>query len=178
MIAESTGGTALYARRANTGGAVMEARLATPERAAEFIGDVQTSGALTIGAKPTSKGFTVSTANGRLALSDVTVGAERLAIDATGMVDLPAGLRTTTLGVSGDAVVGAGGDGSLTLRHIKGKSATDDTPDDLYLNWDTGLAVRIGRRQTGESTSVRRCRGGRRRRRLLDAAPHQRQKRD
>jgi cytoskeletal protein CcmA (bactofilin family) len=145
VTAESTGAAALHARRPTTGGAVIEARLATAERAAEFTGDVQTSGSVTVGANLTSKGFTISSATGRLAVSDATVGAERLTIDPTGMVNLPTGLRTSSLRVSGDAVVGAGGDGSLTLRHIKGKSAKDDTADELYLNWDTGQAVHIGR---------------------------------
>ena len=144
VTAESTGAAALHARRPTSGGAVIEARLATPERAAEFTGDVQTSGAVTIGANLTSKGFTISTTAGRLALSDAAVGAERLTIDPTGTVDLPTGLGTSTLRVSGDAVVGAGGDGSLTLRRIKGKSATDDKDGELYLNWDTGQAVRVG----------------------------------
>ena len=144
VTAESTGAAALRARRPTSGGAVIEARLATPERAAEFTGDVQTSGAVTIGANLASKGFAISSTSGRLALSDATVGAERLTIDPTGTVELPTGLRTSILQVSGDAVVGAGGDGSLTLRRINGKSAKDDTPDDLHLNADTGRAVRVG----------------------------------
>jgi hypothetical protein len=46
--------------------------------------------------------------------------------------------------VTGDAVVGAGGNGVLSVRHVNGKSWLDDGPDDLLLNWDTGRAVHVG----------------------------------
>ena len=62
----------------------------------------------------------------------------------TGLAVQIGGAKRANLRVSGDAVVGAGGDGSLTLRHIKGKSSKDDAADDLYLNYDTGRAVQIG----------------------------------
>jgi hypothetical protein len=67
-----------------------------------------------------------------------------LTVDALGQVDLPGGLRTSTLRVSGDAVVGAGGDDSLAVRFLKGKSGKDDSDDDLYLNAATGKAVHVG----------------------------------
>jgi hypothetical protein len=51
VTAESIGGTALHARRPTTGGAVIEARLATDQRAGEFTGDVRVSGDQSIGAK-------------------------------------------------------------------------------------------------------------------------------
>lgn len=48
------------------------------------------------------------------------------------------------LRVSGDALIGAGGVGTLTIRHVNGKSHLNDGPDGLFLNWNTGQAVHVG----------------------------------
>jgi hypothetical protein len=46
--------------------------------------------------------------------------------------------------VSGDAVVGAGSNGTLKVRHIDGKDWQSDADDALYLNWATGRPVVLG----------------------------------
>lgn len=46
--------------------------------------------------------------------------------------------------VSTDLTVGAGGDGWVKTRHVKGKSAFSDADDHLFLNWGTGLDVFVG----------------------------------
>lgn len=48
------------------------------------------------------------------------------------------------LAVHGDATVGAGGNGTLTARHVNGKNYTDDSADALFLNWNTGKDVHVG----------------------------------
>jgi hypothetical protein len=52
------------------------------------------------------------------------------------------------LRVHGDLTVGAGSNGTLSARHVKGKSFTSDALGELFLNWDTGLAVHVGRDAT------------------------------
>ena len=64
-------------------------------------------------------------------------------LSTTGGLGVGVGTRAD-LRVSGDAVVGAGSNGTLTLRHINGKNFTSDDPDDLYLNWATGRGVHVG----------------------------------
>lgn len=64
-------------------------------------------------------------------------------LSTTGGLGVGAGTRAD-LRVSGDAVVGAGSNGTLTLRHINGKNYASDDPDDLYLNWATGRGVHVG----------------------------------
>ena len=46
--------------------------------------------------------------------------------------------------VSNNLVVGAGGNGPIRVRHVDGKSFLNDTADDLYLNWASGLDVHVG----------------------------------
>jgi hypothetical protein len=41
-------------------------------------------------------------------------------------------------------IVGAGGNGSLRVRHIDGKNWQGDAYDGLYLNWATGMGVSVG----------------------------------
>jgi len=48
------------------------------------------------------------------------------------------------LTVSGGVTVGAGTDGALITRHVDGKMAGSDGPDDLHLNWGTGKTVHVG----------------------------------
>lgn len=67
-------------------------------------------------------------------------GTDRVSYDTASTTLAVAG----TLRVTGDAVVGAGGNGVLTLRHINGKSGQDDGADDLFLNWATGRGVHVG----------------------------------
>ena len=62
----------------------------------------------------------------------------------TGQPVVVGGGARADLRVSGDAVVGAGGSGTLTLRHVNGKSHLNDGADDLYLNWGTGRGVHVG----------------------------------
>jgi hypothetical protein len=50
-----------------------------------------------------------------------------------------------SLHVHGNATVGAGGNGILFVRHVDGKDATTDAVDALYLNWDTGQDVVVGK---------------------------------
>jgi hypothetical protein len=45
---------------------------------------------------------------------------------------------------SSGLTVGSGGNGALLTRHVNGKSGLDDSPDNLYLNWDTGFDVHVG----------------------------------
>lgn len=47
----------------------------------------------------------------------------------------------------GNAVVGSGGNGSLRLRHVDGKSNLNDDVDALHLNWGTGKPVVVGNPQ-------------------------------
>lgn len=54
------------------------------------------------------------------------------------------------LRVFGDAVVGAGGNGVLKVRHVDGKSWQDDADDGLYFNWNVKHAVHVGGAQRGE----------------------------
>jgi hypothetical protein len=58
-------------------------------------------------------------------------------------VHVGGGARADLL-VHGNAVVGAGGDGGVTVRHVRGKNWADDALDDLYLNWDTDRRVQVG----------------------------------
>lgn len=46
---------------------------------------------------------------------------------------------------SGRVVVGAGGDQEVRTRHVRGKQAGNDGLDRLFLNYDTGLDVVVGR---------------------------------
>lgn len=46
--------------------------------------------------------------------------------------------------LSGDLTVGAGGNAAVSARHINGKSATNDSSDNLYLNWANGRDVYVG----------------------------------
>jgi hypothetical protein len=46
--------------------------------------------------------------------------------------------------VSNNLTVGAGGNGSVKTRHVDGKSFLNDSADDLYLNWASGLDVHVG----------------------------------
>lgn len=69
------------------------------------------------------------------------VGSGR--ISTKGPLDVGAGTRAD-LHVTGDAVVGAGGNGALTVRHVNGKASGNDGDDDLYLNWGTGRGVHVG----------------------------------
>ncbi|SDY54999.1 Chaperone of endosialidase [Modestobacter sp. DSM 44400] len=48
------------------------------------------------------------------------------------------------LAVHGNAVVGAGANGSLRVRHVDGKQAGADGFDGLFLNWDSGTTVHVG----------------------------------
>jgi hypothetical protein len=59
-----------------------------------------------------------------------------------------------SLSVSGDATIGAGSDGVLKVRHILGKGSGNDNDDALYLNWNTGKPVVIGRPERRASLSV------------------------
>jgi hypothetical protein len=52
-------------------------------------------------------------------------------------IGTPGGAKSD-LRISGNAVVGSGGDAVLATRHIRGKSNVSDAPDDLYVNWGTG----------------------------------------
>ncbi|MCX5328341.1 hypothetical protein [Streptomyces sp. NBC_00140] len=61
----------------------------------------------------------------------------------TGSLDVGAGTRAD-LHVSGDALIGAGSNGALTVRHVNGKAAGHDGDDDLYLNSGTGRGVHVG----------------------------------
>jgi hypothetical protein len=58
-----------------------------------------------------------------------------LAVGAGGSADLT---------VSGGLTVGAGANGVLSTRHVDGKMAGSDGPDDLHLNWSTGKTVHVG----------------------------------
>ncbi|MGW2724052.1 hypothetical protein [Streptomyces sp. NPDC001492] len=69
------------------------------------------------------------------------VGTGRTA--TTGPLDVGAGARAD-LHVSGSTVIGAGGNGDLTVRHVNGKAVGHDGDDDLYLNSGTGRTVHIG----------------------------------
>jgi microcystin-dependent protein len=53
--------------------------------------------------------------------------------------------RQTNL--QGNLVVGSGGNGILSVRHIDGKDWQSDASDALYLNWQTGKSVVIGSSQ-------------------------------
>jgi hypothetical protein len=74
-------------------------------------------------------GLTMDVDSGALAThSGLAVGA-----------DSPADLT-----VSGGVTVGAGANGVLSTRHVDGKMAGSDGPDDLHLNWGTGKTVHVG----------------------------------
>ena len=50
------------------------------------------------------------------------------------------------LNIAGNVIIGAGGTGpSVKVRHIDGKCHTDDTPDTLYLQYNTAKNVTVGR---------------------------------
>jgi hypothetical protein len=77
-------------------------------------------------------------------------GTDKFAVMPTGNV----GIGTTTPDVSlhvvgdtkvtGNMMVGAGGNGVLTTRHIDGKQFGADGSDPLFLNWSTSQPVYIG----------------------------------
>jgi hypothetical protein len=54
-------------------------------------------------------------------------------------------LDGSQLSIRGDALIGAGADGRLKVRRIDGKDWQSDSDDDLFLNWDSGKNVQIGR---------------------------------
>jgi hypothetical protein len=54
-------------------------------------------------------------------------------------------LISQQLSVKGGVVVGAAGDASLKTRHVVGKQSGNDAVDKLYLNWDNGNDVVVGR---------------------------------
>ncbi|HAP41155.1 MAG TPA: hypothetical protein DCQ94_15560 [Nitrospira sp.] len=59
------------------------------------------------------------------------------------------------LTVTGDLTVGARGSGSrIRVRHIDGKDYRSDNDDALYLNWNTGKTVVIGRPEMPAALSV------------------------
>lgn len=51
-------------------------------------------------------------------------------------------------------VVGAGGNGSLRVRHIDGKESQGDAFDGLYLNWATGKPVAVGSPDANSALTV------------------------
>jgi hypothetical protein len=55
-----------------------------------------------------------------------------------------ADLRAQSIFAAGNAVVGAGSNGALSVRHVNGKRPDGDAPDPLYLNWDNGQPVMVG----------------------------------
>jgi hypothetical protein len=59
-----------------------------------------------------------------------------------------------SLFVSGEAVIGYGGDAVLRTRHVVGKSGSNDNDDALHLNWATGRPVIIGNPNRRASLSV------------------------
>jgi hypothetical protein len=61
------------------------------------------------------------------------------ALEIVGPASMLAGAR-----ISRDAVVGAGANGVLSVRHVNGKSHLNDSNDDLFLNWSTGRSVHVG----------------------------------
>ena len=67
-----------------------------------------------------------------------TAGTPRLSIDNGGNANLgtPGGNIMLT--------VGAGGNGSIKVRHIDGKHYQNDSYEGLYLNWANGMPVQIG----------------------------------
>ena len=76
-------------------------------------------------------------------------GAERLTIHAGNV-----GIGTTTplhrltvqgnLGATGDVIVGTGGNASLIVRHVNGKTPGADAADGLFLNYDNSQPVYVG----------------------------------
>lgn len=69
-------------------------------------------------------------------------GASDPGDDGTLAMKLDSGSR---LSVFGDVTVGSGGDGALRVRRILGKRWESDALDHLFLQWDTGLDVWVGR---------------------------------
>jgi hypothetical protein len=62
-------------------------------------------------------------------------------------------LNAQRLRIRGDTIVGHGGNGRLSSRHVDGKSFVDDSDDDLFLNWDKGTHVVVGN-LTGTPSSL------------------------
>jgi hypothetical protein len=62
-------------------------------------------------------------------------------------------LNAQRLRIRGDTIVGHGGNGHLSARHVDGKSFVDDSDDDLFLNWDKGTHVVVGN-LTGTASSL------------------------
>jgi hypothetical protein len=73
----------------------------------------------------------------------LTMDVQSGALSTSAGVTVGDGTRAN-LWVSGDATVGAGGNGVLATRHVNGKLIGNDGPDDLYLNWATGKGVHVG----------------------------------
>ncbi|MGH3897914.1 MAG: hypothetical protein ACRDTA_06580, partial [Pseudonocardiaceae bacterium] len=108
VTASSTTGTALHARRQDTSGAVIEARLATPTLAADFSGDVTMSGTLAIGASGDSSPSLRARPGGGLELRAARPGDQ---------IDLRRdGGSFARLSITAETVVARPDDGVATLQ--------------------------------------------------------------
>lgn len=76
--------------------------------------------------------------NDVVAGDDVRAGGDVVADD-----DVEAGGDVRAVG---NVTAGAGGDGWVHTRHVRGKSWNSDADDDLWLNWHTGRGVHVGAR--------------------------------
>jgi hypothetical protein len=57
-------------------------------------------------------------------------------------------------GAHSTVIVGAGGNGSIRVRHIDGKDWQGDAYDGLYLNWSTGKGVAVGSPEVNSDLTV------------------------
>ncbi|MGH3901412.1 MAG: tail fiber domain-containing protein [Pseudonocardiaceae bacterium] len=138
VTAMSTSGTALHARRQDTGGAVIEARLATAAVAGDFSGDVKLSGVLAIGASGGSgpAGELRARPGG---------GLELRVADAADKIDLSRdGGSFATLSIAAERVVVRRDDGTPTLAFDSAAGnlgiGTTDPKTALHLP-DRGLQI-------------------------------------
>jgi len=74
-------------------------------------------------------------------------GALAMKLDGTSTLAVSGGLTT-----GGNVIAGTGGDAQVLTRHVKGKNYKDDSLDNLFLNWETGTDVIIGRPGGTESS--------------------------
>ena len=139
----------------------------TVSGATEVIGDVSTTGNLTAGGdlavagdaamdadlhvtgdlRAASTALAALTVSGNVSVQGTTEvdGAVQLGSSLSVVGGVTAGQATVDqLGVHGNATIGQGGNGALTVRHINGKHFAGDTPDGLFLNWDNGQDVNVG----------------------------------
>jgi hypothetical protein len=78
---------------------------------------------------------------------DAGGGVSAMTLNASNLLSVNgSGEFNGTLKAASDIVAGHNANGQVLARHVEGKSAGNDSADDLYLNWINGKDVRVGAR--------------------------------